>query len=144
VLKGGWGDAFEKFRPVVDALPPARRRQVDLLDYVKDMRSAYRASRAVLFPSFEEGYGMTAVEAMYCGVPVVSSNYPAILEAVGDGARTLCPYKNKPEQWISAINEVLSNQDEWARRALARADFLAQRQGRELAELMDFLSGKMD
>jgi glycosyltransferase involved in cell wall biosynthesis len=41
-------------------------------------------SRALLFPSFAEGYGLPACEAMAMGVPVIASDLPAFRETVGD------------------------------------------------------------
>jgi len=139
VLKGGWGDAFATFRPLIEGEQAPEGIQADLVDYVDDMREAYRASGLVLFPSFEEGYGMTAVEAMYCGTPVVSSSYPAIVEAVGDGAYRLCPHKDGPDRWIAAVEEVLANREIWSARALERARQLSHRQSVELHRVLDFL-----
>lgn len=47
---------------------------MEFLHYVRDMRQKYSSSRVVLFPSLYEGYGMVAVEPMFVGTPVVSSN----------------------------------------------------------------------
>lgn len=140
VLQGGWGDAFKEFRPVVERLPASTRRNVELVDYLPDMRSAYQSSGLLVSPSFEEGYGMTPVEAMYCGTAVLSSNFPAILEAVGDGALTLCPYRDPAERWIAAAEQILADPAPWRARAVARGRVLAQRQSQEIAQLTEFLS----
>lgn len=41
-------------------------------------------ARALLFPSFAEGYGLPVCEAMAMGVPVIASDLPAFRETVGD------------------------------------------------------------
>ncbi|NML25951.1 glycosyltransferase family 4 protein [Zoogloea dura] len=41
-------------------------------------------SRALLFPSFIEGYGMPLVESLRLGVPVIASDLPVFREIVGD------------------------------------------------------------
>jgi glycosyltransferase involved in cell wall biosynthesis len=39
---------------------------------------------ALVFPSLWEGFGLPAVEAMSCGVPVLASNRSSLPEVVGD------------------------------------------------------------
>ncbi len=53
---------------------------------VSDRRLAllYCGARAVVIPSREEGFGLPAIEAMNCGVPVVSTPLPSIRE-IGEG-----------------------------------------------------------
>lgn len=139
LLEGGWGNAFASFAPSIAGLAAAREGRVELLDYVRDMRTAYRAAGVLVYPSLAEGYGMVPVEAMMCGTPVVSSNYPAILEAVGEGALTLCPKRDGPAAWHGAVETVLSNRDAWRRRARERIEFLDRRQAAELQALPEFL-----
>jgi hypothetical protein len=42
-----------------------------------------RGARALLMPSFAEGYGMPVVEAMRLGVPVIASDLPVFREIAG-------------------------------------------------------------
>ena len=43
-----------------------------------------RGARALVFPSFVEGYGLPLVEALYCGTPVIASNLGVFRELAGD------------------------------------------------------------
>lgn len=49
-----------------------------------DLPGVYRSASVVLIPSIEEGYGLPAMEAMACRVPVVHSTDRALCEVVGD------------------------------------------------------------
>ena len=44
------------------------------------------AARAAVVPSLYEGFGLTVLEAMACGTPLVCSNASALPEAAGDAA----------------------------------------------------------
>ena len=52
---------------------------------VEDIAPFYRSADIVLFPTLmEEGFGLTAAEALACGKPVIYSDYPAVREATAD------------------------------------------------------------
>lgn len=51
-----------------------------------DLEFAYRHSRALLFPSFVEGFGLPIVEAMQRGLPAMVSDIPVFQEIAGNHA----------------------------------------------------------
>jgi glycosyltransferase involved in cell wall biosynthesis len=139
VLKGGYGDAFREFVPMVGNSRAAESERIEFNEYVYDIREAYRNSSLVFFPSRYEGYGMAAVEPMFCGIPVVSSSYPPILEAVGDAAKVVCPFTSSPDAWYDAVDDVILQPELWVGKGLERAKILKDRQEREVWELIYFL-----
>lgn len=76
-----------------------RIHELGLQDYVifpgeipvLDMPYLYNASSLVLYPSLYEGFGLPPLEAMACGIPVITSNVTSIPEVVQDGAITIPP-----------------------------------------------------
>ena len=83
--------------------------RVRYLGYVGDESryDLYRSASVVVIPSLEEGFGMTALEAMYAGVPVVSSNRGALPEVLGDAATFVDPLD--AGEMAQAIARVLSD-----------------------------------
>ncbi len=76
---------------------------------VSDMRSVYRQTRLLIAPSrWEEGFGMVALEAQSCGIPVIASRRGGLPEAVGDGGLMIDDYMNV-DTWAQAIDSVLND-----------------------------------
>ncbi len=73
----------------------------------KDMISAYNASDALFFPSLYEGFGLPPLEAMKCGLPVVTSNRTSVPEIVGEAAIMANPYNEKSME--ESVYKVLTN-----------------------------------
>ena len=58
---------------------------------LETLRVFYRAATLFAFPSLYEGFGLAPLEAMACGTPVVASEFPPLVEAVGDAAELVSP-----------------------------------------------------
>lgn len=72
-----------------------------------DLPGLYRGSLALIFPSLYEGFGLPVIEAMACGVPVVTSTVTSLPEVAGDAALLVDP--ESVEQITAAINEIVNN-----------------------------------
>ena len=95
------------------------------LGYVEDehLPGIYANAQALVLPSFDEGFGLPALEAMSCGTPVVTSDGGALPEVVGDAGMIF--KLSEPGSLSSSLIECLSNQQlhiSLKEKGLARAE----------------------
>ena len=64
---------------------PEARARIRLLGWVPDLVPVYRGAAALIVTSRHEGFGLPALEAMACGVPVVAFANSATSEVVATG-----------------------------------------------------------
>jgi len=85
VLAGGKGWKDESILKTIDELLSAGENIVQT-GYVPDddLPAIYSGASLFLYPSFYEGFGIPPLEAMACGVPVISADNTSLPEVVGD------------------------------------------------------------
>ena len=89
----------------------------------EELRISYCRAELAIIPSLYEGFGFAAIEAMACGVPLISTSGGALPEVVKD-AGIIIPPKNVKEIYNS-IDFLLSSPDrakDFAEKALKRAN----------------------
>jgi glycosyltransferase involved in cell wall biosynthesis len=86
-------------------------QQVLFTGFVNDGQLAwlYSHTKAYVFPSFMEGFGLPSLEAMLYGAPVVSSNATCLPEINGDAALYFNPHSS--DDMAKTIDRVLTNKD---------------------------------
>ena len=98
--KFGWGDQMknDNFRMI----------NVNVLGYVpeQDMPALYSGAECYVHPSLYEGFGVTVLEAMTLGVPVVTSKASSLPEAGGEAALYVNPKNTNDIE--SKIKQVLT------------------------------------
>jgi glycosyltransferase involved in cell wall biosynthesis len=84
VLVGKYGWMYKEVLNLVNEL--GIEDKVCFTGYVpqEDLPLVYNLSSLFVYPTIYEGFGLPALEAMACGVPVITSNVASLPEIVGD------------------------------------------------------------
>ncbi len=93
VLAGGPGHGYAEIEEL--ASKGCLRYRVKVIGYVGQetdhLPLLYNGAECFVFPSFSEGWTSPPLEAMACGIPVLTSNTSSLPETVGDAAVTVDP-----------------------------------------------------
>jgi glycosyltransferase involved in cell wall biosynthesis len=88
---------------------PELIKQIHLTGYVvnSDLPAIYNQSDLFLYPSLRESFGIPILEAMACGIPVITSTTSSMPEVAGDAALMVDPYI--PDEITLAIEQMISD-----------------------------------
>jgi phosphatidylinositol alpha-mannosyltransferase len=79
----------------------------------------YGESDLYLCPTTKASFGITLLEAMACGIPLLASDIIGFRELVGDGATAVLVPRDDPDAWADATLRLLSDPER--RAAMGRA-----------------------
>jgi glycosyltransferase involved in cell wall biosynthesis len=110
---------------------PPLADHVEYVGYIgADQRERiFKGAQLFVLPSFEEGFGLPALEAMSAGVPVVASDRGSLPEVVGDAGLLINP--DDPSSLAAAIERMVSDaglRKLLAQRGLERARLFSWKQ----------------
>ena len=74
-----------------------------------DLPAIYSQCELFLFPSLREGFGIPVLEAMACGVPVITSNTSSMPEIAGGAAHLVNP--SRSEEITQGILKILGEKE---------------------------------
>ncbi|HIQ00922.1 MAG TPA: glycosyltransferase family 1 protein [Anaerolineales bacterium] len=113
VIVGGRGWLYDEVFARVEELGLTGR--VRFLPNIPDtdLPALYNGAVLLTTPSFYEGFGLPALEAMACGTPVVVSNQGSLPEVVGEAGVQVDP--EEPEAIAEGLAAVLGQPDLQAR-----------------------------
>jgi D-inositol-3-phosphate glycosyltransferase len=116
------------------------------------LRAWYAAADTTVLPSHYESFGMVAMEAMACGIPVVASRVGGLQTTVRDGVTGLLVPDHDPAALADALDRLLGDPDlrfrlgregvQWAARH--RWPCIAEAVCREYAALVERASSHLD
>lgn len=108
VLAGGKGWQDEGILQRIAELQQ-KGLNVILTGYIpdKDLPAIHSGATIFIFPSFYEGFGIPPLEAMACGVPVISADNSSLPEAVGEAGILI--NADKPSEITRAIKKLLAS-----------------------------------
>jgi D-inositol-3-phosphate glycosyltransferase len=85
---------------VIRFVPPIG--QAALVDF-------YRAASLVCVPSYNESFGLVALEAQACGTPVVASNVGGLVTAVRDGVTGILVDGHDPVDYATVVEHLVDD-----------------------------------
>ncbi|MDO5031936.1 D-inositol-3-phosphate glycosyltransferase [Corynebacterium sp.] len=75
----------------------------------QELVAVYQAADIVAVPSYNESFGLVAMEAQASGTPVVAAAVGGLPIAVADGQTGLLVHSHSPEDWADALEQLLDD-----------------------------------
>ena len=99
----------KKFKAQLDELVQPVKNQVYFIDETRDIKSIYQASRAIVVPSFSEGFSLVPLEAMACGCIVAATAHVGIhSDAIQDNKNGFLFERGNAEQLKEILKTIMS------------------------------------
>ncbi len=111
-IAGGIGGAHQnQFNTALAEIPEQARERIEILGQVShdQLPELYNRASVFVFPSRVEAFGLTCVEAMACGRPVVATQLASGPELIVDGVSGLLADPTNPLDLAEKISSLLGN-----------------------------------
>jgi D-inositol-3-phosphate glycosyltransferase len=110
-IKNNWSEELKKLEKIRKVLNIAtavkfvgRKHQSELPDY-------YNAAKLVVMPSHYESFGITALEAMACGVPVITTDVTGVSDLFDKKHHALVTSANNPLLLADKMKNLLTDEE---------------------------------
>lgn len=102
-------EVLNKMKKIIDKKSMQERARI--YGYVPDelLVPFYRQAEMFALPSIFEPFGMTALEAMACGTPVVASKFGGIRNVISSGKNGLLVDSSNPREFADAMITILKD-----------------------------------
>jgi glycosyltransferase involved in cell wall biosynthesis len=100
--------------------------RIEWLGYRTDVPELVSHADIFCFPSEWEGLGLALIEAAATGIPIITSDLPALREVIDEETATFVTVGDA-EAWSEAIRKTISLQEQVIQRALKAAPSIQQR-----------------
>lgn len=130
--KYGWGKKLDS---------PAHVKVLGFVDE-KDLPALYSSATVFCYPSLYEGFGFPVLEAMACGVPVVTSNVSSLPEVAGTAAILVDPLSLGSIR--SGIEQAITTREKMIKKGIQQAKkFNWDKTARQVLAIYEKLSAKI-
>lgn len=111
LLVGRWGWHVEAEQDFYQSV--GRHKGVQHVGYLADkyLPAVYNGARALLYPSYYEGFGFPPLEMLACGGAVITSTAEAVVEVVGGQAHLVAA--EDTAGWGQAMARAITDHDWW-------------------------------
>ena len=132
----GRGSAEGKYKALAEQL--SLKECVRFCSFIQNEKvpEAFSHMDVACFPSIQESFGVAAVEAMACGIPVITSNAPGFTEVVEDEMTGLIVAKEDEKALADALYRIYKMNPE-KRREMGKAGVKRVKQLYNFEENMD-------
>lgn len=104
LIGSGHGEYRQKVEEEIDRFQLRHRIKILSGVPVDDLPAIYQMAEIFVFPSFYEGFGIPIIEALFSGIPVVTSKDGCFPEAGGEGSLYIDPHG--PEEIAHALEKL--------------------------------------
>jgi D-inositol-3-phosphate glycosyltransferase len=108
-----WSEELKKLEKIRRVLSISTSVKFEGRKHQRDLPDYYNASKIVVMPSHYESFGITALEAMACAVPVITTDVTGVSDLFDKKHHALITTANNPLLLADKIKNLLTNSEKY-------------------------------